>query len=92
MFRVNHPSLDRCITLGAIMRTLRFMVIFSPCKSQGGFPQTFPLTTLEAFGVGDYLSYSATANAWRKQRREKLRNNVKNVWSYRVAWVFVSKT
>jgi hypothetical protein len=28
MFRLNHPSLDRCITLGAIMRAARFGVSF----------------------------------------------------------------
>ena len=47
---------------------------------------------LEAFGVGHYLSNSATANARSKQRREKLCNNIENMWSYRVAWLFVSKT
>ena len=58
----------------------------------GQFAQPFPLTTLKVFGVGNDLSYSATANAWNEQRRETLRNTIKNVWRYRVAWVFVSET
>ena len=69
------------------MLTFRFGVSFSPCKLQGGSPQIFALTTLEAFGVGDYLSYSAKANAWCQRHREKLRNNIQNVWNYRVVCV-----
>jgi hypothetical protein len=58
--------------LGAII--LRLELLFSVSRRANRFPHTFPLTTLEEFGVGYYLSYSATANAGRKQRREELQN------------------
>jgi hypothetical protein len=42
MFRIHYSSLDRCITLGAIMLTLSIGVSFSPCKTQGQFPTNLP--------------------------------------------------
>jgi hypothetical protein len=50
-------------------------------KRTGSFSQAFPFSTLEAFGIGNDLHYSATANAWAEQRREELRNNIQNVCS-----------
>jgi hypothetical protein len=50
------------------MLTRGIGVSFSTSKTQGGFPQTLPLSTLKAFGVGDDLPYSATASAMAEQR------------------------
>ena len=55
-------------TFSAIMLTLSIGVSFSPRKTQGGFPQTFPVSMLKAFRVGDDLPYSATASTWAEQR------------------------
>ena len=97
MFSLSHARLNRtrCITLGAITHTLNSLMSVSretDMRIAGQFAQPFPLTTLEVFGVGNDLSYSATANAWNEQRRETLRNTIKNVWRYRVAGVVVSET
>jgi hypothetical protein len=51
-------------------------VSFSPRKTQGGFPQTFPVSTLKTFVVGDDLSYAATVSTWAEQRWEELRNAI----------------
>ena len=81
MFGIHHSILYKCITFGAIMLALSIGISFSPCKTQCGFPQTFPFTTLEAFGARYSLSYSSSTTAWCKQRREKLRDNIQDVCS-----------
>ena len=47
MFHIHYSSLERCVTLGASMITLRIVVSFFSCKTQGGFPKTFPFAALE---------------------------------------------
>jgi hypothetical protein len=58
------------------MLTLIVSVNFFPRKAQSSFPQTFPVSTLKALGAGDDVPYSATANRWSEQSREKLRNTI----------------
>jgi hypothetical protein len=58
------------------MLALGIGVSFSPRKTLCVFPQTFPFSTLKAFGVGDDLPYSATASIWAEQRWEELRNAI----------------
>jgi hypothetical protein len=58
------------------MLTLSIGVSVSLRKTQGGFPQAFPFSTLKAFGTGNDLPYSTTASTWAEQRREELRNTI----------------
>jgi hypothetical protein len=58
------------------MLTLSIVVSVSPRKAQSSFPQTFPNSTLKAFGAGDDLPDSATASKWAEQRGKELRNAI----------------
>ena len=46
MFRIHYSILNRCITLVASMVTLNIVVSFFSWKTQGGFPQVFPIYLL----------------------------------------------
>ena len=79
MFCIHHSRLCRCITFDVIILPLRIGVSFWSWKTESGFPETFPFTTLGSFDVRYYLSYFSSTTGWCNQWREKLRNNIQDV-------------
>ena len=83
MFLVHYSSLYKCITLDAIMLVLSIVVSFSPCKTQGGFPQTFlqPMMT-QKLAQADHRQ--ANEKPWEEKWQPVAARKVKVSWRSRL--------